>query len=133
MTMLLDDPTIEGIARHPVHRGFSDLPSGDRVVSASGENPFCGDELEMRIVLARESGATWRVVGAAFDGYGCNLCLAGAEVIADAAIGLEASRAALLTGDDTCRLLGGLEVGRTRRGCVDLGARILGRALASVV
>lgn len=33
--------------------------------------------------------------------------------------------------DATCALIGGLEVGRTRRGCVDLVSRVVRAALAT--
>ncbi len=111
----------------------AELAPERRVLSACGENPFCGDELEVRVLMRRAAADTWVVERAAFDGYACTLCLACADAIMEHAQGMEAAEAARLTGDAACRLLGGLEVGRTRRGCVDLGARVLSRALAPMV
>lgn len=136
MARYIDDPSLEQRARNPRYRGFEAfaamLPSATTViVSATGENPFCGDELEVRLVLRCDEGGKWVVERAAFDGYGCTLCLAAADAVMDHLAGLPVARAAAVDFEDTCRLLGGLEVGRTRKGCVDLASRVVRDALAS--
>lgn len=136
MGRYIDDPALEQRAKNPRHRGFAalEVPSPSALtttVTAMGENPFCGDELEVRLVLRRDGAGEWVVERAAFDGYGCTLCLAAADAVMDYLAGLPVTRAAAVDFEDTCRLLGGLEVGRTRRGCVDLAARVVASALAS--
>lgn len=104
-----------------------------RVLAARGDNPFCGDELEVRAVVRRDPARGWVVERAAFDGYACTLCLAASDALMEAAEGQPAVMVRATTFDDVCRLLGGLTVGRTRKGCVELPLTVLGRALAPVV
>ncbi len=142
MTVTVDDPAIARRSRRASHRGFEGLaPSGTaskkagevRETSARGDNLFCGDALEVRVQLRRDSVRGWIVERAAFDGYACTLCLAAADALMEAAEGMSAADARALTGEDACALLGGLEVGRTRKGCVELPATVLSRALLTVV
>lgn len=142
MTVTVDDPAIARRSRRTSHRGFEGLaPSraaskraGEvRETSARGDNPFCGDELEVRVQLRRDGVRGWIVERAAFDGYACTLCLAAADALMEAAEGMSAADARAFTGEDACALLGGLEVGRTRKGCVELPATVLSRALLTVV
>ncbi|WP_302962844.1 iron-sulfur cluster assembly scaffold protein [uncultured Adlercreutzia sp.] len=142
MTVTVDDPAIARRSRRATHRGFEGLaPAGTapgkagevREAGARGDNPFCGDELEVRVRLRRDGACGWIVEHAAFDGYACTLCLAAADALMEAAEGLTAAQARALTGEDACALLGGLEVGRTRKGCVELPATVLSRALLTVV
>ena len=142
MTVTVDDDAIARRSRKVAHRGFEALafaaasPGGAeeiREASARGDNPFCGDELEVRVRLRRDGARGWVVERAAFDGYACTLCLAAADALMEAAEGMAAADACALTGEDVCTLLGGLEVGRTRKGCVELPATVLSRALLTVV
>ena len=142
MTVTVDDPAIARRSRRASHRDFEGrAPSGAaskkagevREASARGDNPFCGDELEVRVRLRRDGVRGWIVERAAFDGYVCTLCLAAADALMEAAEGMSAADARALTGEDACALLGGLEVGRTRKGCVELPATVLSRALLTVV
>lgn len=73
------------------------------------------------------------VARASFEGYACSLCTASADVLMERASGMPAEDAAVLTVDDVLRWWGGLEVGRTRKGCVDLPVSVFGRALALAV
>lgn len=66
---------------------------------------------------------------AAFDGYACTLCAACADALLEHAEGMRVRDAAELSLDDVLALWGGLEVGRTRRGCVELPLVVLKRAL----
>ena len=137
MGIRLDDPLIEDRARNAAHRGFARIECAaaapdTRAVAAAGENPFCGDELEVRLVLHPTVAGTWRIEDAAFDGYGCTLCLAAADAAMEFVCGREASEALSLDFDGLCALLGGLEVGRTRRGCAELPLRIMRQALEAL-
>ncbi len=136
MGRYIDDPSLERRARNPRHRGFealaaASLSAATVVVEATGENPFCGDELEVRLALRCDEAGEWVVERAAFDGYGCTLCVAAADVVMEHVVGLPVAEAAQVDFDATCALIGGLEVGRTRRGCVDLVSRVVRAALAT--
>ena len=105
-------------------RGFA---GGARIVSTKGDNPFCGDSLEVRLAL--RGGV---VEKAAFEGYACTLCTACSDALMEAVTGMGAKRAAGLSFEDVCALWGGLEVGRTRKGCAELPLTVLKRALGQI-
>lgn len=134
MAVALNDTLILDKAKYAQHRGFAqwDESFGQQCI-AHGENPFCGDELEIRLAIAPDEAGHLRIAHMAFDGYGCTLCMAAAEAVAEHVEGLLVTQASALTFEDVCTLLGGLEVGRTRKGCVDLAARVVARALTPVV
>ena len=111
--------------RNPRFKGFS----GPGDVAATGDNPFCGDALEVRVVRGEADGAPM-VARAAFDGYACSLCAATADLVMEHVTGMRVEDAERLTVDDVLALWGGLQVGRTRRGCVELPLTVLKRALA---
>lgn len=131
MPLTINDPALLNMAKTAHHRGFSqwDETVGQQLI-AHGENPFCGDELEIRLALEPSPQGGLRITHAAFDGYGCTLCLAAAEAVTSSIEGMSLTQAAALTFEDVCLLLGGLEVGRTRKGCVELAARIITCAVA---
>ena len=143
MAVTVNDPALARRSREAAHRGFEGfaapaaVPAAARAetreAQARGDNPFCGDELEVRVRLARNEAAQWVVERAAFDGYACTLCLAAADVLMEQVQGATAAQARSIVFDDVCRWLGGLEVGRTRKGCVDLPLTVLNRALATVI
>lgn len=136
MSVTVNDAFIGQRARAASHRGFAGLEAADgerRVLSARGDNPFCGDELEVRALVRRDPLRGWVVERAAFDGYACTLCLAASDALMEAAEGRSAALVRETTFDDVCQLLGGLSVGRTRKGCVELPLTVLSRALAAVV
>lgn len=124
----IDDERIVERYRRPRCKGFEGAYDG----AVSGDNPFCGDALEVRVALERRDGGM-AVARAAFDGYACSLCTASADVLMERAAGMSADEAAALTGDDVLRWWGGLEVGRTRRGCVDLPVSVFKRALETAL
>ncbi|HJI12009.1 MAG TPA: iron-sulfur cluster assembly scaffold protein [Adlercreutzia equolifaciens] len=156
MAVSINDPSIGRRARAASHRGFDEVGAlgaasstfgatalkeaasaaadgGCRTLTARGDNPFCGDELEVRAVVRHDPLRGWVVERAAFDGYACTLCLAASDVLMEAAEGQPVALVRATTLDDVCQLLGGLSVGRTRKGCVELPLTVLGRALATVV
>ena len=123
--MNLDDEAVMERHRNPRFKGFS----GPGDVAATGDNPFCGDALEVRVVRGEADGAPM-VARAAFDGYACSLCAATADLVMEHVTGMRVEDAERLTVDDVLALWGGLQVGRTRRGCVELPLTVLKRALA---
>ncbi|MEC4175509.1 iron-sulfur cluster assembly scaffold protein [Adlercreutzia sp. R7] len=136
MPTTIDSAIIEERSRSAAHRGFDDIAfarEDERILSARGENPFCGDEIEVRLVCSADVAGEQVVERARFDGYACTLCLAAADALMEQVEGMTASQAASITFDDLCRWLDGLSVGRTRKGCVELPLRALARALADGV
>lgn len=126
--MRIDDECIMERYRRPRAKGFEGAYDG----AATGDNPFCGDALEVRVVLERRAGGL-AVARASFDGYACSLCTASADVLMERAEGMPTDEAAALTVDDVLGWWGGLEVGRTRKGCVDLPVSVFKRALESAL
>ncbi|WP_158544720.1 iron-sulfur cluster assembly scaffold protein [Eggerthella sinensis] len=122
--MRIDDELILERYRHPHAKGFDGAFDG----AAAGDNPFCGDAIEVRVSLGR--GAEGVVLErAAFDGYACSLCAATADLLMERARGMAPAAVRALGPDDLLRWWGGLEVGRTRKGCVELPLSVLKRAL----
>lgn len=123
--MRIDDERILKRAAHPTRKGFS----GAYDAEAKGDNPFCGDMLNVRVAVrpGESEVVIWR---AAFDGYACTLCTACADVLMQRVEGMRVCEAKALSFEDMLALWGGLEVGRTRRGCVELPLIVLKRALA---
>ncbi|OUO90740.1 hypothetical protein B5F40_06000 [Gordonibacter sp. An230] len=121
----IDDGRIVERAAHPTRKGFS----GAYDAKGEGDNPFCGDALEVRVALERRDGGM-AVARAAFDGYACTLCTACADALMERVEGMRVSEAEALAFEDVLGLWEGLEVGRTRRGCVELPLIVLKRALA---
>ncbi|MCL1799086.1 MAG: iron-sulfur cluster assembly scaffold protein [Eggerthellaceae bacterium] len=123
--MYCDDPRIIERAEAPAHRGRL----ADFTHTASGDNPFCGDSLQLFFKVNDQHGGF--IEQASFDGYACSLCLASSDLLLDQVIGMPVAQAHSLGLDSLLLLWGGLEVGRARRGCVELSLRILGRALTA--
>lgn len=121
---------VEALADNPHHKGA--LAEGPGVYRAHGDNPFCGDTLDVFVrLLAAEDGSV-RIEEARFDGYACSLCAAAAEALLSAVSGMRAVEAQSVTYDEVLGLLGNPSVGRTRAGCVRLPLTVLGRVLEGV-
>jgi nitrogen fixation protein NifU and related proteins len=107
----------------PTHRGALPPPAS----AASATNPRCGDTVTMYVAL--DAAGLARV---AFDGSGCTISQAAADVAAELAdggppvAGLAIDEAAVL------RALGDAPV-RTRLECVRVSTRALRRALAEAM
>jgi nitrogen fixation NifU-like protein len=67
---------------HHMHR-LEDFDS-----SASGDNPLCGDQVEVRIKFAPDQ----TIAVAAFEARGCAISLASADLMAETIRGLDAAR-----------------------------------------
>ena len=74
--MRIDDKRIAERCRRPRCKGFEGAYDG----AATGENPFCGDALEVRVALERRACGL-AVARASFEGYACSLCTASADVL----------------------------------------------------
>jgi nitrogen fixation NifU-like protein len=103
---------------HPLHRGALASPPA---VSASATNPRCGDEVQMYAEVS-----DGRVVRASFDGAGCTISQAAADVAAELAESRPVADVLRLQLSDVLATLGPL---RTRLDCAALGLLTLQRAL----
>ena len=101
---------------------------GGRVVEASGENPLCGDSIQMAVWVT-EDGSLGDVC---YDGYGCSLCIASAESLLEQAIGRNYADAREMTASDILTGLDGIAVGRTRMKCVELSLQTLKKAISEI-
>ena len=126
MSPTTPNDAIKERAARPLHRG----PASAHQATASGENPFCGDQLELGVSIA--GGPDGDVIeGASFDGYACSLCLASADALLEKAIGMTTAQADLIEARDLIEALGGTKVGRTRMGCVTLPLKLFREAVTS--
>lgn len=106
---------------------FAGLP----VYVGSGDNALCGDTLTVAVAIEQAPAGPAVVRDVRYAGYGCALCLASADVLAEQVRGMEAGAAARLDVEDLKRMWGGLTVGRARVDCVALSVRALKAALAN--
>ena len=67
-------------ARRPAHRGRLDGATGE----ARGSNPMCGDRVD--VFVRMDEG---RVAASGFEARSCDVCAASADLMCDAAPGLE--------------------------------------------
>lgn len=92
---------------------------------------MCGDTLTVAVAIEQAPAVPAVVRDVRYAGYGCALCLASADVLAEQVRGMEAGAAARLDVEDLKRMWGGLTVGRARVDCVVLSVRALKAALAN--
>ncbi len=106
--------------RNPRLRGRIDRPSH----SFEDENPLCGDTLH--IELRVEDG---RVVDARFDGRGCAISQASAELLLDRITGESTETIAGLDREDVLEELGIPSISPARLKCALLALKVLKGAL----
>ena len=123
---ILDDAILERYDNPRFHGIEGAAAEGLR---AKGENPLCGDTLELAVATSA-SGETSRVDEVRFEGYGCSLCLATADLLAERARGRTIQDVASWTLEDVLEAWGGLQVGRARAACARLPLSVLQSALA---
>lgn len=115
----MDDLYREIIIEHyknPIHRGS--LEPHD--FSFEDDNPLCGDFIRIEI-QATEEGF---VKDAVFDGHGCAISQASADILLDHIIGKNIEDIKKLTKDDILELLG-IELGPVRLKCALLSLKVL--------
>ena len=82
--------TIRQHGRHPVHAGR--VADADGI--AKGDNPMCGDRVE---VFIRRAGDT--ISEASFEARGCEISLASADLMCEAVAGEAVGRVRALAGE----------------------------------
>jgi nitrogen fixation NifU-like protein len=105
----------------PTHRG--QLPEPAR--SASGTNPRCGDVVTMYAEVHGDALA--RVT---FEGAGCTVSQAAADVVAELTEGQSLEVVARMQPDQVLNLLG-RDVVRSRLDCAGLALRVLQQAITA--
>jgi nitrogen fixation NifU-like protein len=102
--------------KNPVYRGI--LEPND--ISFQDDNPLCGDHI--RIDLRVDSNNI--VSEAAFDGHGCAISQASADLLLESIVGKSIDEVKLLKKDDVLDLLG-LQLGPVRLKCALLSLKVL--------
>jgi nitrogen fixation NifU-like protein len=115
----MDDLYREVIIEHyknPDHRGHLDPYD----ISFEDENPLCGDHIRIDLRVNGEG----LVTDGAFDGHGCAISQASADLLLDSIIGKPVEEIKKLTKNDVLELLG-IELGPVRLKCALLSLKIL--------
>lgn len=102
--------------KNPLYRGKLD-PND---ISFEDDNPLCGDHL--RIDLRVNSDGI--VSGVAFDGHGCAISQASADLLVESILGKHLDDIKQLTKQDVLDLLG-IELGPVRLKCALLSLKVL--------
>lgn len=114
----MDDLYREVIIEHyknPGYRGHLDPHD----VQFADNNPLCGDHIE--ITLQTEDG---KVKDARFDGYGCAISQASADLLIESIIGKSLEEVKQLKKQDILDMLG-LDLGPVRLKCALLSLKVL--------
>jgi nitrogen fixation protein NifU and related proteins len=89
-------------------------------ISFEDDNPLCGDHIRIDLRVD-EAG---RVTEAAFDGHGCAISQASADLLLESVIGKSLEEVRALTKDDLLDLLG-LDLSPVRMKCALLSLKVL--------
>jgi len=115
----MDDLYREVIIEHyknPGYRGSLDPHD----ISFEDENPLCGDQIKIDLRVD-ESG---KITEAAFDGHGCAISQASADLLLESVIGKSTEEIKKFTKTDILEMLG-IELGPVRLKCALLPLKIL--------
>jgi len=102
--------------KNPLYRGNLDPHD----ISFEDDNPLCGDHIRMDLRLNGEG----TVSEVAFDGHGCAISQASADLLAEFIIGKSLEEVKQLTKQDVLDLLG-IELGPVRLKCALLSLKVL--------
>ena len=115
----MDDLYREIIIEHynnPSHRGSLD----PHTIKFEDNNPLCGDHIEITLV----TDETGKILDAKFDGHGCSISQATADILLDDVIGKNVEDVKTLTKEDIIDLIG-IEPGPVRLKCALLSLKVL--------
>ena len=101
--------------KNPGH--FGELDPHD--ISYEDENPLCGDHLRIDLVIEND-----KVVDAKFNGHGCAISMASADLLLDEVIGKSLDEIKAMSKEDVLNLLG-IELGPVRLKCALLSLKVL--------
>ena len=102
--------------KNPLYRGT--LEPHD--ITFEDSNPLCGDHIRVDLRVGEDG----RVTEAAFDGHGCAISQASADLLLESVIGKTLDEIKALTRDDVMDMLG-LELGPVRIKCALLSLKVL--------
>ena len=102
--------------KNPLYRGHLD----PNQVHFEDDNPLCGDHLEITLRVDPDG----RVSEGRFDGKGCAISQASADLLVEAVLGKSLEQVKQLTKQDILDLLG-IELGPVRLKCALLSLKVL--------
>jgi nitrogen fixation NifU-like protein len=106
-------------SRHPRHQKAIEQPNA----SAEGQNPLCGDELQIDLRIA-----DGKIAEVSFHGQGCSISQAATSMLTEIVVGKSVEEAAALEGDDVTGLIG-IPLSPVRLKCALLGLGVMKVAL----
>ena len=115
----MDDLYREVIIEHyknPGYRGHLDPHD----IQFADDNPLCGDHIEITI----QEDETGNVADARFDGHGCAISQASADLLVESIIGKPLEEVKQLNKDHVLELLG-IDLGPVRMKCALLSLKVL--------
>ncbi len=115
----MDDLYREVIIEHynnPSHRGTLENYN----VRFEDNNPLCGDHIEITLLTDSEN----RISDAKFDGHGCSISQATADILLDYVINKDVEEVKKMTKDSIIELIG-IEPGPVRLKCALLSLKVL--------
>jgi nitrogen fixation NifU-like protein len=102
--------------KNPIYRG--ELDPND--ITFEDENPLCGDQIRIDVRVDGDN----RVTEAAFNGHGCAISQASADLLLESIVGKSIDEVKALTKQDVLDLLG-IELGPVRLKCALLPLKVL--------
>lgn len=102
--------------KNPHHKGVLDAHD----ITFEDANPFCGDQIRID-VRVDDDGI---IQEAAFDGHGCAISLASADLLIESILGKSIEDVKNLSKDDVLELLG-IELGPVRLKCALLPLKVV--------
>jgi nitrogen fixation NifU-like protein len=102
--------------KNPLYRGALDPHD----ISFEDDNPLCGDHIRIDLRV----GENGRVSEAAFDGHGCAISQASADLLIESVVGKSLDEVKALSKEDLLDMLG-LELGPVRLKCALLSLKVL--------
>lgn len=115
----MDDLYREVIIEHyknPSYRGHLDPHD----IEFADNNPLCGDHIEITL----QTDASGRINDARFDGHGCAISQASADLLIESIIGKSLEEVKLLTKQHILDMLG-IDLGPVRLKCALLSLKVL--------
>jgi nitrogen fixation NifU-like protein len=102
--------------KNPLYRG--ELDPHD--ISFEDDNPLCGDHIRIDLRVGEDD----RVSEAVFQGHGCAISLASADLLIESIVGKPLEEVKLLAKEDVLEMLG-IELGPVRLKCALLSLKVL--------
>jgi nitrogen fixation NifU-like protein len=102
--------------KNPLYRGSVDPHD----IEFEDDNPLCGDHIRIELRTSKDG----IVEQAAFDGHGCAISQASADLLVESIVGKNIDEVKQITKDDILDMLG-LELGPVRLKCALLSLKVL--------